>query len=110
MKTTPSKKIRNKNLKHTTMSSGKVAVGVLAGLAVGAIAGILFAPEKGSKTRKNLVDKGEDYLDDMKDKFDVFLETITEKFENTHEEAENLLAKGKAKYEQARKELNRMNA
>jgi len=106
----PNKKPRTNNLKQPSMSSGKVAVGVLAGLAVGAIAGILFAPEKGSKTRKNLVSKGEDYLDDMKDKFDVFLETVTEKFEKTHEEAEELLAKGKAKYEQAKKELNRVSA
>ena len=98
------------NLNKTTMSSGKIVVGVLAGLAVGAIAGILFAPEKGSKTRKNLVDKGEDYLDDIKDKFDVFFETVTEKFESTHQEAEELLAKGKAKYEQAKKELSRVSA
>ena len=110
MKTNLEKKQRSTNLKKTTMSSGKLAVGVLAGIAVGVIAGILFAPEKGSRTRKNLVNKGEDYLDDIKDKFDVFFETITEKFENTHHEAEELLAKGKSKYEQARKELSRANA
>lgn len=36
------------------MSSGKVLLGVLAGAAAGALAGILFAPEKGSKTRKRI--------------------------------------------------------
>jgi gas vesicle protein len=32
------------------MSSGKMVLGILAGLAAGALAGILFAPEKGSVT------------------------------------------------------------
>ncbi len=41
------------------MSSGKVFLGILAGAAAGALAGILFAPEKGSKTRKKIVKKGE---------------------------------------------------
>lgn len=107
MKTIPAKKHRKNNLKPTTMNSGKLAVGVLAGLALGAIAGILFAPAKGSKTRKNLATKGEDYLDSIKDKFDVFIETASERFESTQKEAEQMLAKGKAKYEQAKRELSR---
>ena len=48
------------------MSSGKVLLGVLAGVAVGALVGTLLAPEKGSETRQKLVDKGEDYLVDLK--------------------------------------------
>lgn len=34
------------------MNSGKVVLGALAGLAAGALLGILFAPDKGSETRK----------------------------------------------------------
>jgi len=45
------------------MSSGKVLLGVLAGVAAGAFLGILFAPEKGSNTRKNISKKGEDFAE-----------------------------------------------
>ena len=54
------------------MSSGKVLLGVLAGITAGAIMGILLAPEKGSKTRKQIIDKGDDYADELKSKFDDF--------------------------------------
>ncbi len=64
------------------MSTTKIALGALAGLAVGAIAGILFAPEKGSRTRRKIMDKGEDLTDELKSKFAEFCDSITEKFES----------------------------
>ena len=47
------------------MKSGKVALGLLAGLAVGAVLGILFAPDKGEKTRKKISGKAKDVKDKM---------------------------------------------
>ena len=47
------------------MNTGKIVLGALAGLAVGAALGILFAPEKGSTTRKRITDRGDDYLDEL---------------------------------------------
>ena len=68
------------------MSSGKVLLGVLAGLAAGALVGILFAPEKGSVTRKKMSKKAENYADGLKEKFNEFLDDISEKFEEVKEE------------------------
>jgi gas vesicle protein len=68
------------------MSSGKVLLGVLAGFAAGALVGVLFAPEKGSDTRKKLSKKAEDYTDGLKEKFNEFLDNISEKFEEVKEE------------------------
>ncbi|WP_430908088.1 YtxH domain-containing protein [Maribacter sp. 2-571] len=38
-------------------SNSNTALGVLAGAAVGALAGILFAPDKGSNTRKKIAEQ-----------------------------------------------------
>ena len=73
------------------MNSGKILLGVLAGVAVGALAGILFATERGSVTRRNIMNKGEDVLDELKDKFDELVATITDKFEDTKEEAKEFV-------------------
>jgi gas vesicle protein len=69
------------------MSSGKVLLGVLAGVAAGAMLGILFAPEKGSTTRRKIVSKGEEYVEDLKEKFGEFVDKVAGKFEATKEEA-----------------------
>lgn len=75
------------------MSSGKVVLALLAGAAAGALAGILFAPAKGSKTRKRILRKGEDLVGDLKDKFDDLLKVATEKVEKVKEDVSNLAEK-----------------
>lgn len=87
------------------MSTGKVALGALAGLAIGAIAGILFAPEKGSTTRRQIMDKGEGYADELKSKFDDFSDSLTEKYERKKRDLEGFAEKGKAKYGDAKKDV-----
>ena len=64
------------------MSNGKVILGVLAGVAAGAILGILFAPDKGCETRKKIAKKGADVADDLKNKMNDFVAELTEKFES----------------------------
>jgi gas vesicle protein len=73
------------------MSTGKIVLGVLAGAAVGALIGILFAPEKGSVTRRKISKKGEDYVGSVKDKFTEIFENFTEQFEQVKDEMSDVV-------------------
>lgn len=73
------------------MNSNKVLLGILGGVAVGAIAGILFAPAKGSKTRKKIADKGKTYVKDATGKFTDATKNLTNKYENFMEDAKELV-------------------
>jgi gas vesicle protein len=75
-----------KQLKKKAMNAGKVLLGVLAGAAVGASLGILFAPDKGSETRKKIVQKGVDLKDSVKDRIDGFADILKGNNGKVHEE------------------------
>lgn len=49
--------------------TGKIVTAVAAGAAAGALLGVLFAPDKGSETRKKISDKGKKIADGVKEKF-----------------------------------------
>ncbi|MCK9321935.1 MAG: YtxH domain-containing protein [Bacteroidales bacterium] len=85
------------------MNTGKILLGVLAGAAVGATLGILFAPAKGSKTRHRIAKKGEEYKDAVKDKFDEFVDNVSEKYEDVKEGVSDFVDKGHKKTEKAKK-------
>jgi gas vesicle protein len=90
------------------MKSGKVLLGILAGAAAGAIAGILFAPDKGSRTRRQIIDKSEDYADGLKEKFDTLAVSLSSKYNSAMEEVDSLVAKGKSKYNKAMLEVDQI--
>jgi gas vesicle protein len=87
------------------MSTGKVILGAVAGLAAGAILGVLFAPDKGSVTRKKIMDKGHDYADDLTMKYKDFVNSISEIFQGAKEDAQELVDKGKTKYDEMKQEV-----
>ena len=87
------------------MKTGKVVLGLLAGIAAGAVLGILFAPDKGSATRKKIADKGEGYADDVKQKFNDAIDAITDKYKSIRHGAEDLVADGKMKFDDAKNEV-----
>jgi gas vesicle protein len=86
------------------MKSGKVFLGIIAGVAVGAILGILFAPDKGWNTRKRISKKAEDVTDDLKEKFDEFLDSISVKVDEAKEQASDISEKVKSKVTDVKKE------
>jgi len=91
--------------KMKIMNSGKILLGVLAGAAVGAALGILFAPDKGSATRKKISKKGRDYAEGLEEKFNEFVDSITEKFDTVKEEVTGKVGNGKTKAEDALAEV-----
>jgi gas vesicle protein len=58
------------------MSSSKVLVGFLVGAIVGGALGILLAPDKGTETRRKILEKGNDIGDSLSE----FGGTIKDKF------------------------------
>ena len=66
--------------------------GLLAGAAAGAILGILFAPDKGSETRKKIAEKGTDIADNIKTKANEYADIVAEKYDKVKEK---IMANGK---------------
>ena len=86
-------------------STGKVFLGVLAGAAVGAALGILFAPDKGSNTRAKLSKTGEDYIEDLKSKFSELIEGSKESLANVKSNADDMMEKGRSKVQEVKSEM-----
>jgi gas vesicle protein len=76
-------------------ADSKVVLGLLAGAAIGAIAGILFAPDKGSETRKKITKNTSDMGDQLKHTFNDFVDTVKDKYRTAKNEVEDVAEKGK---------------
>ena len=99
----------------------EVMITLTLGFAVGFVAGILLAPKSGKETRKELIEKGEEFTEKTKEGFEVdkvklaevkgmgeeFLEKSKDAFEKTtktvgqkagkaKEKVEKVISKGKA--------------
>jgi gas vesicle protein len=77
------------------MSSGKILLGVIIGATVGAVLGVLFAPAKGSVTKKRIARSGTAYAEDVKEKFNEYIDAITEEYDTIKEGAMDLVNNGK---------------
>jgi len=84
---------------ETSNNTGKVIGAILLGAAIGGALGILFAPDKGSKTRKKILDKRDDLTDSMKERFNDFLEEVKEEIETVKEKANDYMKDGSTKAE-----------
>ena len=91
------------------MKANKIALGVLGGLAAGAILGILFAPEKGADTRKKILKKGNNYADEFKDKLDNLTGTLKNNYDKIFQNGKDLIAEGKSKLDGANSDIKNIN-
>lgn len=67
---------------------------LLIGLAAGVVIGVLFAPDKGSETRRKIVDKG----NDLKNKFNDFVDSLADKVDDLADDANEYAQEAKAKF------------
>jgi len=88
-----------------SIKRGNGLLALLAGAAIGIGLGILFAPDKGSKTREKIKEGLDDLKDQAKSKWDSLEEETKEKFagskEDLKESIENLLSDSSYKAEEA---------
>ncbi|MBN8676630.1 MAG: YtxH domain-containing protein [Chitinophagales bacterium] len=75
------------------MTTGKIVLSIAAGVAAGAILGILFAPAKGVDTRKKIVQKRDEAIDNINE----MLENVTGKLEAVKKQAARMVENGLAK-------------
>ena len=68
-------------------NTSKMLIALGAGLAIGGVLGILFAPDKGSETRKKISDQGKKLADKVKHKFNKG----KEEFERVNGKVEELI-------------------
>lgn len=62
------------------MKTNKTVIGILSGVAVGATLGVLFAPDKGSNTRKKIIKKSTEAKDDLKEKLENIVDSVSGKY------------------------------
>ncbi len=74
-------------------------VALLAGLAVGAVVGILFAPESGENTRGKISDKAGDLAETVKDKFHNIKGRFSHELDEAEDVKDEIVSKVKKKTE-----------
>ena len=90
------------------MSSSKLLLGILGGVAAGTLMGVLFAPAEGKKTRKKILYKANSSADALKGKFDSALEAMNEKYEKIWHKEGELVSEGEAKLNSLKKEFKNL--
>ncbi len=88
------------------MKASNVALGVISGIAAGTILGVLFAPDKGSNTRKKITDKQKDFKNFLKKNTDKFAKDSATKLHDLKAGTEEVLEEGKTNLSNL-KEMNK---
>lgn len=73
------------------MNSSKTIIGLLSGVAVGAVVGILLAPDKGANTRKKISEKSNDTRKTIINTFKDALDSLSQSCDGIDNKASNLV-------------------
>ncbi|TVQ11245.1 MAG: YtxH domain-containing protein [Balneolaceae bacterium] len=90
------------------MKTSNILLSVLGSAFVGALLGVLFAPDKGAKTRKELSKKGDEYAGMAKKEYDELIKKMNKQYDNLKSQSDELVNKGKSKAEELRDELKKV--
>lgn len=88
------------------MKSSNVLLGIVGGLAAGAVLGVLFAPDKGTNTRKKIAKKSSDLKDNLTDSFNDFVSNVEDKYKDLASKASGLMEEGTDNLERINKKIN----
>jgi gas vesicle protein len=94
--------ITKTNIMGNSNDSLKVIGALMVGAAVGGVLGMLFAPAKGSESRKKLANKPEEITDSIKERFDDFLEEVKDEIELVKHKANDFMKDGAGKTERVK--------
>jgi len=87
------------------MSNTKTTLAIIAGVAIGALAGILFAPEKGSETRKKIASNTGDLAESVKNSFGDFIDNLKNVYAEAGSKTEKLKDNARAKMNNLKSEV-----
>ncbi len=87
------------------MKNTHLAVGIASSIAVGAILGILFAPDKGCNTRRKITQKSNGFKNNIKDSVSHLASSVEEKYDQLSSKVENSISDEKSKLGNLKKEI-----
>lgn len=75
-------------------STSKIIAATLAGVATGALLGLLFAPDKGEETRRKIGEKYTDLSDTIRNKVADLVDTIKNEYSNVKDTVNDYTGRG----------------
>lgn len=87
------------------MKTNNSILGLLGGIGIGVALGVLFAPDKGTETRRKIGEKGTDLTDELKSKFEDIMKLLENIVSASETKGKEYLNDGKTLLEQINKDV-----